>query len=319
MDARPTFTVLALDGGGIRGLITAIWLEALETRVGRPLAEVFDLIAGTSTGAILAAALATGRSPGEAADLYVQEADRIFPGRLERLWDRARRLFPAGLSAPRYTGEGLDRVLKREFGEKRLGRLPVRTLVTAYDAWGREPVIFKSWRREHANVALWEAVRASCAAPGYFPAHVMTLKRRKRPLLDGGVFANNPSACALAEAWRLLQADGRDPRGIVLASFGTGEATRPISVEQATEWGPLEWATPIIDVLFDGAADSVDYIVGQLLGQRGYFRAQVPLAAAYDDLDNVDRTNLAALRATAEEWLAGPGEALLDELATRLR
>lgn len=318
MDGRPLFRVLALDGGGIRGLITAIWLEALQQRLGRPLRETFDLIAGTSTGAVLAAALADGRQPGEAAELYVKEAERIFPGRIERLWERARRGFREGLSAPRYSGAGLDQVLKREFADRRLGDLPVRTLITAYDALDRKPVAFKSWRREFRQVRVWEACRASGAAPGYFPAHVLTLAGRRRPMIDGGVVANNPSACALAEAWRLANTDkGRAP-AVLLASFGTGESTRPITIEQARNWGPLEWAVPIIDVLFDGAADSVHYIVGQLLDPGDYFRCQTPLKLAYDDIDNVDHTNLAALRTTAEAYLAGEGGPKLDALAARL-
>ena len=318
MEGPPFFRVLALDGGGIRGLITAIWLEALQQRVGRPLRDAFDLIAGTSTGAVLAAALADGRQPREAAELYVKEAERIFPGRIERLWERARRGFREGLSAPRYSGEGLDKVLKREFGDRRLGDLPVRTLITAYDAYGREPVVFKSWRREYRQVKVWEACRASGAAPSYFPAHVLTLGGRRRPMIDGGVVANNPSACALAEAWRLAERSGDRAPAVLLASFGTGESTRPITIDEARGWGALEWAVPIIDVLFDGAADSVHYIVGQLLEPGDYFRLQTPLELAYDDIDNVDHTNLAALRRTAEAYLAGEGGPKLDALAARL-
>jgi patatin-like phospholipase/acyl hydrolase len=310
-----TFRILSLDGGGVRGLVTAVWLAALETRAGKPAGALFDLVAGSSTGAILAAAVAGGRPAAEIVDLYDRNAPEIFPGPAGRLWSRLGRLFRHGLSAPRYSGAGLDRVLKSQFGDSTLGELPLPTLVTSYDTWGRAPVVFKSWKAGHEALPLWSVCRASCSAPGYFPAQVMQLGDHRRPLIDGGIVANNPAACALAEGWKIIKGQDRDPANIVLASFGTGEATRPIGIDQAREWGPLEWALPIIGTLFDGAADAAHYIVTQILDEDRYFRIQAPLERALDDLDAASRANLAALRETADAYLRGAGGRRIDALA----
>jgi patatin-like phospholipase/acyl hydrolase len=313
--------ILTIDGGGIRGLVSAIWLEALQQRLqaaGKgPLHAHFDLIAGSSTGALIAAGLGIGMQASQIVELYETFGDDVFPGAAERLWSRVTRSFTQGLSAPRYSPKGIERVLKRVFGERTLGSATPRTMAIAYDTVTRNPLFFKSFKPEHADIPLWEVCRAATAAPSYFPAHLATIERRRRALIDGGVVANNPTACALAEAVRLNDDASLD--GIVVLSVGTGQTTRPISEREATTWGALEWAIPIIDVLFDGSADSVDYISRQLLGDAHYFRLQAPLTRGYDDFDNVDRTNLAALRQTAEAHLdKAETRAALDRLVALL-
>ena len=313
--------VLTLDGGGIRGLVSAIWLEALDERLRAAgkgaLHQRFDLIAGSSTGALIAMGLGIGMPPKDITELYETFGDDVFPGAAERLWSRVTRTFTQGLSAPRYSPKGLERVLKRVFGDRTLGSVSPRAMAIAYDTVTRNPLFFKSYKPQHADIALWEVCRAATAAPTYFPAHLATIERRRRALIDGGVVANNPTACAIAEAVRLN--NDASLQGIVLLSVGTGDATRPISEREATSWGALEWAIPIIDVLFDGSADSVDYIARQLLGDGHYFRLQTPLTRGYDDFDNVDRTNLLALRATAQAHLDEPAtQASLDRLVELL-
>jgi patatin-like phospholipase/acyl hydrolase len=104
--------ILSLDGGGIRGLVTSRWMQGVEVALatgGKPgLLRSFDLLAGSSTGALIACGLATGRSPETLAELYREHRHTIFPGMVNRLWSRAGRLVSAGPSAPRYDGKGLD-------------------------------------------------------------------------------------------------------------------------------------------------------------------------------------------------------------------
>lgn len=307
-DTMQVKRILTLDGGGIRGLISAIWLEALDARLREAgkggVRDRFDLIAGSSTGVLIAAGLSIGMAPRDLAKLYEEFGDDVFPGAAERLWSRVTRSFTQGLSAPRYSPKGLEKVLKRIFGERTLDAATPRLMAIAYDTVTRNPLFFKSFKPEHAKVPLWEVCRAATAAPTYFPAHLATIERRRRALIDGGVVANNPTACAIAEAVR-LNGDARLD-GLVVLSVGTGQAMRPISEREATTWGALEWAIPIIDVLFDGSADSVDYIAAQVLSDGHYFRLQAPLTRGYDDFDNVDKTNLAALRQVAQDHLAKP-------------
>lgn len=300
--------ILSMDGGGIRGLVTCRWLAGVEDALqdaGKPgLLRNFDLLAGSSTGAIIACGLAIGLQPADMAALYREHAQAIFPGMARRLWSRAGRLLVQGPSAPKYDGKGLEKVLRKVFGTTTLGQAKRPLMLTSYDTISRKPVIFKSFKAAHRDLPMWECCRASAAAPTYFPAHAMTVEGRKRALIDGGVVANNPTACAIAEALR-KDARADKPRDLVVLSVGSGEHTRSIDLQSAREWGALEWAVPIIDVLFDGNGESVDYIARHLVGDA-YFRLQVELETGMDDLDDVSATNIAALEATARDYLLQP-------------
>ncbi len=313
--------ILSLDGGGIRGLVTCRWLEGVDGALsvaGRPeIPASFDLLAGSSTGALIACGLALGRSPQELAGLYRTRRHDIFPGIARRLWSRTTRLLSQGPSAPRYDGRGLEAVLADVFGDARLGDLRVPTLVTAYDTISRKPVVFKSFKPAHADLRVRDVCRATCAAPTYFPAHPLHVEGADRALIDGGIVANNPTACAIAEALRKDPAVDRT-RDLVVLSVGSGERIRPIDLRAAREWGALEWAVPIIDVLFDGNAESVDYIARHIVGD-GYFRMQTPLTVGLDDLDDVSDTNIQALEALADGYLRSPAtQRMLAELSRRV-
>lgn len=300
--------VLALDGGGIRGLVSCIWLAGVEkalVEAGKPgLSRSFDLVAGSSTGAIVACGLGAGLSADAMAELYRRQRDLIFPGLAGRLWSRLARLPAQGPSAPKYDGKGLEKVLRKVFGATTLGQLGMPTLVTSYDTIQRRPVVFKSFKPEHKDLPVWEVCRASAAAPTYFPAHPLKVEGRNCALIDGGVVANNPTACAIAEAMR-KDARVDNVHDLVVLSVGTGERTRSIDLKSAREWGAVEWAVPIIDVLFDGSTDSVDYIARQLVGD-GYFRLQAELIIGLDDLDDTSATNIAALEILARDYLLKP-------------
>ena len=313
--------ILSLDGGGIRGLVSCLWLAGVEQaleRAGKPgLPKSFDLLAGSSTGAIVAAGLAIGLAPTAMADLYRDHRHTIFPGIAERLWVRSGALLTAGISAPKYDARGLEEVLQRVFGQATLGDAQVPLLITAYDTISRTPVMFKSYNAKHRALPLWEVCRASSAAPTYFPAHAMKIEGQDCALIDGGVVANNPTACAIAEALR-KDAQVDNSRDLVVLSVGTGERTRSIPLAAARGWGALEWAVPIIDVLFDGNTDSVDYIARQLVGDA-YFRMQEHLHIGLDDLDDTSSTNLIALEFMAKEYLAKPDtQQMLERLARSL-
>ncbi len=316
--------ILALDGGGIRGIIPAICLNALQNQLGnKRLDQSFDLLAGTSTGSLLACALGMGVPAADLQNLYVERGKDIFPSTGSWLWSKVGRTFTQGPSSPKYSDKGLQSVLREFFGGLRFGDLRQKTMVVAYDTVSRNPVIFKSWREEDAHYPVWEVCKASCSAPTYFPAHLMDLVDAKKgtyrgALIDGGVVANNPAACAVAEAIR-LNAELQAPIAateLLLASFGTGQLTRSISAEDAREWGALEWAIPIIDVLFDGSTDAVDYIASRFLTPGNHFRFQVELEKGLDDLDDTSKTNLFALTAKAMEMASHPQ---LYNLAQRLK
>jgi patatin-like phospholipase/acyl hydrolase len=304
--------ILAIDGGGIRGIIPAIVLADLERRAARPVAELFDLLAGTSTGGVLACALLHPTRPRTAAalvELYREEGPRIFRLPLGR-----RVATGFGLLEERYDDDDLNAVLERELGDAPLAEARRDLLVTAYDLEARRPYLYKSWRPTAGRQTLREAARATSAAPTYFePLRVVDPQTgRAMSLVDGGVFATNPSLCALAEVRR------RDLPGVPrLVSLGTGELTRRIRHEEAAGWGLVEWVRPLLDVVFDGVADTVDYQALHLLDGR-YDRFQVALDRGTSDaLDDARPENLERLEARGRELVAASAGAL-ERLAEQL-
>ena len=319
-------TVLAIDGGGIRGILPALVLQRLEERTGRPVSALFDVVAGTSTGAILALALTLAGEGGgprwraqDLVELYEREGPRIFR---RSVFERLRRV--GGLEDERYPSDGLRRALRAYLGDGRLRDALCEVLVTAYETERRAAFFFR--RRDARDparardfpVAL--VAEASSAAPTLFEA--VRLQTAEPPgwlsLVDGGLFANNPALCALVEARK--HHPGRD---VLLVSLGTGELTRRLPWEEIRGWGVREWAlpgAPLLGVIFDGVSDAVDHQVAHLLPAGAYFRFQVSLATANDDLDDASADNLRALRVEAARLLEEQGgelERLVAVLAAR--
>jgi uncharacterized protein len=287
--------VLSIDGGGIRGIVPALVLAEFERRSGRRAAELFDLIAGTSTGGILACALAKPEalSAERLVDLYRQEGPKIFD---RAVWQRIHSI--EGLADEKYDDEGLEDALGRYLGEARLRDTVTDVIIPAYDTERRRPEFFKSARAREdpsRDFPLRAVARATSSAPTYFQPALLG----DRPLIDGGVFAVNPAMCAVAEVYRYTP-----DAEVVLVSLGTGQLTRPFPYEAIKDWGLVGWARPLIDVVFDGASDVVDYQLTQLLGEQRFFRFQTELTSASDDLDDATESNLRALQLTGERLIS---------------
>jgi patatin-like phospholipase/acyl hydrolase len=310
--------ILSIDGGGIRGLIPAVVLAEIERRTDRRITDLFDLIAGTSTGGILACALTAPSADDpsrprftarELIGLYEREGPRIFSRSLLKRISSAE-----GVIDERYEDDGLVRALERYLGEVRLSEALTPILVTAYDLSERAPFFFRSQRAASTpashDFAMTDVARATAAAPSYFePWEARAGDGTRYPLVDGGVFAINPAMCAYAEAL------GEEVE--LVASLGTGNLTRPIRIADARGWGQLGWARPLIDVVFDGVSDTVDFQLERLLRTGGYVRLQRALRTASDDLDDASRQNLARLRDEAETLIA-ERDADLDALCELL-
>src|SRR3954453_3997505 len=207
--------VLAIDGGGIRGLIPALVLAEIETRTERPVSSLFDLVAGTSTGAILACGL-TRPNPMPAerlAAIYEEEGPQIFDDSLLKEITSL-----GGVIDERYDARELVRSLQRHLGDSRLGEAVTGILVTAYDLEGRQALVLG----RDDDVSMVDAAHASSAAPTYFEP----VQLGPRTLIDGGVFAINPAMLAFAEAQGQID---------VLASLGTGEHTRRLPYDKVKD------------------------------------------------------------------------------------
>jgi patatin-like phospholipase/acyl hydrolase len=303
---------LCIDGGGIRGLIPALVLAEIERRTGRRTAELVDFVAGTSTGGILACAL-TRRGPDgrplftaeELAAIYVEEGPRIFRRSL------LKRIFSVGgWIDERYEDDGLDDALERYLGDALLSDALTDVLVTAYDIHDRFAFFFRSQRARNDpayDFPLVQVARATSAAPSYFePAQVTDRSgARTYPLIDGGVYAVNPSMCAYAD----VVASGSADRLELMLSLGTGAHTRAYTFEETSGWGQLGWARPALDMVFDGVADTIEFEALTLMGDR-YVRLQTELDLASDDLDDASQSNLAGLRTEADRLIAASASEL---------
>ncbi|HYQ43469.1 MAG TPA: patatin-like phospholipase family protein [Polyangiaceae bacterium] len=318
-----TRTILSIDGGGIRGLIPAKFLEALEARCGKPVAELFDYVAGTSTGGILALGLtkpnASNTGPEFAArdlvDLYERNGGTIFSRSVRHTIEAV-----GNLKGPKFAADGIEEVLQRYFGNARLADARAKVLVTAYDIERRMPFFFRSTRAVEKplyDFPMWQVARATSAAPTYFPPFQLSSGSDQYGLIDGGVYANNPALCVYVDA--LTQNQAVDD--FIVVSVGTGNSDRRIPYAEAAHWGLPFWAHPLFDIISDGVSDTVDYQLKQLLpardGAQRYYRFQTDIPDANQEIDDVRVETIRTLKVVAERLVAD-SESTLVELGARL-
>ncbi|HBF38872.1 MAG TPA: patatin [Firmicutes bacterium] len=305
------FRILSLDGGGIRGIIPGQVLAYLETLLQEytgnseaRVADFFDLIAGTSTGGILtclylcpaeinSAGLIRPRfSAQDVVNFYIQDGPQIFKKTfLQNLFSGF------GLLSQKYSDKNLLKYLDQRFGDHKLSELLKPCLITAYNIEDRTAYFFTQ-HNAAKNVAydylVKDVARATSAAPTYFrPAKISSLANKEIALIDGGMIANNPSLCALAEAKQKLKISFKD---LLILSLGTGDDQKPISYQKSKDWGDLNWAVPIIDILMSGNNETVDYqlktIFLSLQKEMQYLRINPKLPESMSVMDNGEAENI---------------------------
>ncbi|HLZ31533.1 MAG TPA: patatin-like phospholipase family protein [Chloroflexota bacterium] len=308
------FKVLAVDGGGIWGVIPALILAAIEEQTGRPISDLFDLLAGTSTGGIIACGLtkpgADGKADKSANDivqLYASEGTTIFPKTF------LQGLHVGAIRGAKYEAAGIESTLQKHFGDVRLKDALKPVLIPSYDIEKQIPIFFKSERARvdpTYDFPMREVVRATSAAPTYFPPEKIDTgdPLNYYALVDGGIVAGNPALCAYAEAMKM----GKAAEDMLVVSLGTGEFRRPIKYADALNWGQLEWAQPIIGIVLQGSNATVDYQLQQLLNYDGpkqsYFRFQVEFGQD-TSIDDAGDANLKYLMDLARAYLSQPDTA----------
>jgi len=318
--------VLSIDGGGIRGIIPAILLAEIEKRTGKPISNLFHLIAGTSTGGILALGLVKPDkyarpqySARQLIDFYEQEGSKIFS---RTLWHRISSL--DSLIAEKYTSKGVEEVLKKYFDNITISKALTDIIITSYETERRIPWFFKSrdmkkFKKGNQDFLMWQVARATSAAPTYFqPTKVdINLDKGLYSFVDGGMFSSNPAMCAYSEAASIYGSGAE----YMVVSLGTGEYTRPLLYKNIKKWGLAKWAQPILGVVFDGVNDTVDYQLRQLLsplnGVQRYYRFQTRLDIANDDMDDSSPKNISSLKILAK-CLIKENHQLIDELCKKL-
>lgn len=339
------FKLLSIDGGGIRGIIPAKILAEVEKRTGKRIFELFDLIAGTSTGGILALGLAKPHpdKPNEArytaqelVELYRNNGQQIFSKRPESALEkfaeqqlsnvfkqfRLPNIDPDELVQSKYPADGREKVLTKYFGDTPIETALKDVLVTSYDTELRTPVFFiksqdeekigENFRKICSGLTMKQAAMATSAAPTFFPpVKIPTTQKTDNgyySLVDGGVFANNPTALAIMEAiisYRKRQKEKLNIDEILVVSMGTGSLIRKYPYDQAVNWGQLKWVQPVLDIALDGQSESVACQLEQLLPYaedipKQYYRFQGMLTKANDNMDDATPDNIKKLETLAE-------------------
>ncbi|UVT14918.1 MAG: patatin-like phospholipase family protein [Nitrospira sp.] len=267
--------ILALDGGGIRGMITIEILAAIEEllRETRPqeergsfvLADYFDFVAGTSTGAILAACISLG--------MPVSKIRKFYEGSGKDMFDKAS-LFKQ--FRYKYTDENLACKLKQEFGEKTtLGDAKLRSLLmmvmrnvstdSPWPIWNNPLAKYNAPGRSDCNlkIPLWQLVRASTAAPTFFPPEVIDIGTHKFIFVDGGItMYNNPAfqafIMATVEPYNLNWPAGEND--LLIVSVGTGTSPDANKDLEPEECNLLYNATSIPSALMFAALNEQDLL-----------------------------------------------------------
>ncbi len=305
MAEKKTRIVLSVDGGGIKGVIPAMVLSEIEKRTGCSVSEFCDLMAGTSTGGIITLALTKDDGNGnpvykaeDMVDFYKKSGHRIFQ---RSMWREI--LSVNGYLDGKYSVEGVESLLEEHFGYSLLGDSLVKLIVSSYNIQDRMPYLFKSWENKFKNVPVKYVARATTAAPSYFEPALVTVENASKALIDGGIFLENPSVTAYAEAVKLFPGDE-----IFVISCGTGKLNEPISYDEARKWGKAEWIRPLFDCMFDGMCDNTDYQMSQIVGEKNYIRFQTGLPRISEERDDVSRENIARLVKVGEELIATNNE-----------
>lgn len=289
------FQILALDGGGAKALFTAHVLARLEHDLDVSIIDSFDLIAGTSAGGIVALALGAGLTPREIVAHYESLVEAVFPPARRRWWRR-----PRQITSPIYDADALRTALESILGENTLGNSTKRLVIPAWDVQRDSVHIFKTphherlirdWRISMVDVAL-----ATSAAPTYFSAAHVDGHR----LIDGGVWANNPSVVAIAETVSML---GVPLRAIRVLNVGTMDelTAHPKHLDRG---GWLNWARPIAPLILNASSRGGQGIAEHMIGPGNFTRFDARVPGGLYSLDSVDPNDVAGLAASVSRELS---------------
>ena len=292
------FQILALDGGGIKGLFSAAVLACIEEDLSVDITNHFDLIVGTSTGGIIALGLGLGLRPHQIVDFYAQRGPKIF-----RAW--------FGVHSARhwlfrkYSQTALREALQATdvFGDKKLGDSKKRLVITSYNLGEDDVYLFKTPHHERLKrdwkVPAWQVALATSAAPTYFPVsrHVNDIRH-----VDGGVWANNPTMVGIVEAVSML---GVSLDSISVLNLGTSDqvSKRP----NRLNWGgKLLWANSAVDLVMRGQSLGAHTLAMHLLGKAKVVRLDPKVPEGLFALDKANQKKELMAKAAHESRILIP-------------
>jgi len=279
--------ILCIDGGGIRGVFAVAILQELEKDLGMSICDSIDLVAGTSTGSIIAASIAVKREMGELLEGYRHYGRRIF-----------KRKARIGLFRSIYSDRDLRRFIQKAFKEQSLAEVGIPLLIPAVNVTKGKPYVHRSHHAIHNKgkndqIKLWDAVLSSCSAPIYFPPNNIN---NEVITIDGGLWANNPSLVCLTEAMNHYELEMKQ---IKILSIGLGQQKINFNSKKSHLWGIKHWMpfrlhtmtfTPkLIDLALHLSSESISYQCQHLLGEN-YLRLNTDLGkeVPFDQVETIE-------------------------------
>ena len=269
------FNILSIDGGGMKGVISAIVIEELEKIIQElsknkeaSITDYFDMVAGTSTGAILAALYVMpdqfGRpkyTANDAIQMYLENGKKIFN---RSSWHKI--ITMGGLCGPKYSNVSYQQLLEKFLEKETIASTVKPCILPAYHIDEASAYFFSTIsakRTPEKNFFLKDAVLASSAAPTYFPpAMITSLANKEFCMVDGGVCCNNPAQCAFTEALKYPNVDSIDD--IYILSVGNVDHEYVYPCRKANKWGLIEWAIPMMHTFMGSSAQIADYEMQKL-------------------------------------------------------
>ncbi len=280
-----SFRILALDGGGIKGAFTASVLATLENSIDVSIASQFDLVAGTSTGGILAIALGLGLQPDDMLRFYRERGPTVFPIMRfhRRLWSKMHHAI-----WPKHSQAVLRRELEGAYfpdnQPRTIGDSRCRLVIPAYDAVSGVCHVFRTPHhallRGDASTNAAEVALATAAAPTYFSSAVVRNVVSQASFFDGGVWANCPAMAAIVEAVCYLNVP---LDRIDVLSIGTTD--EPFTVKSMAEAGWAKWGQTLIALLMNAQQDASVRHAQHLVGEPRFLRVNVTTTPGMYALD----------------------------------
>lgn len=328
------FRILSIDGGGLRGVVPLTILKKVEAMTGKRITENFDLIAGTSTGGLIACAISVKDIQNDTQPLYtldkilnvyVERGKEIFPkkGRLSSSFSKVTDMF-----SPRYGTEGIERVFKDVLKSYRMSDVLNHILISSYDLKNNSPLFFKSREGKHnaeKNILLYDIARATSAGPTYLPSYELYYPDNEenpfRNCIDGGVFVNNPSLAALSEFsknFKFYLPELEKEKDIVydevyVLSVGTGSYSGQISNSDSKYKGALFWAQHISDVMMRGVNRATDYSMKEMMEPGNYLRLSFDIdTEEHSEMDNSSDETIQYLINATERLVLGNTQKMKD-------
>ena len=290
--------VLSLDGGGVRGLATVIFLKELEKASGKKIVDLFDFFIGTSVGGLNAMHLAVNEIEVSELESFWSQ-DNLAMSMQSSFWTKNFFL----KTKPIYNNKSKTELLEKYFGNKLISESKKPIAVLAYDVENRKPRVLTSYTDQAIKAT--SAINATSAAPLYYP----TVKIEDGSwLIDGSVVSNNPCLIGYNEARKYFKTDN-----IKVFSVGTGRHLNNLDGEDSSKWGPFGWLTnDILGILLESHADHE--ILNDLIG-KNYLRINSIAENINWNLDDYTEDNLRNIRNMGLDWWNLNNKKVIDFLS----